>query len=358
VGSHISYDDAAGIADGELLNCDARVGQRPRSSNLPLRHSKPRLGRHRSRPRSSENDDSSTELTSNDDSDEETAKRRHRSCSRAAMRRHGPFMAPHPLTPPVMYGSRGIAAPAGAPVRYGVLISPPGISGAPSGVPHPSAPLDPGYSLAVADHAYITYVNELFAPSALAPGGGDETAVIMAAAQLVEAYVQRTHARSPARVPAAAEWPAFSPPQAPSRARTPHNKVAGSPAHPLPTRGQALRSLAHELNAASAAVERGAHARCPRSSGRSSRRSVAEDEALAASEVDDACEGCIDGDAERAAACRVEDTQRSPSAGQAGAGLPLPARRKCSEAQQFTRTCTPQPPSPHIDADIKHVARE
>ena len=321
MGSHISYDDAAGIADDELLNGDTRNGQRPRSSNPPPRHSKPRRSRHRSRRRSSEDDDSGTELTSYDDSDEESAKRRHRSGSRAASRRHGLLKAPHPLTPPVLYGSRGSAAPACAPVPYGMLHSPPG-----SRVPRPSAPPDPGYSLAVADHAYISYVNGLFAPSAVAPAGGDETAVVMAAAQLVEAYVRRTQAESPSRAPhVAAEWPAFSPPQAPSRARTPHIRPTGSPGHLLPTRGQALRALARELNAASAAGEPVAHVRLPQSSGRGSSRSDAEEPSAAASEGDDdAFEDFIDGDAEWIAACRAEaaQRQRSPSAAQASARSP------------------------------------
>ena len=222
-------------------------------------------------------------------------------------------MAPHPLTPPVLYGSRGTAAPAGAHVPYGMLLE----QYLPGRLPHPSAPLDPGYSLAVADHAYISYVNGLFAPSVVAPraASGDETAVVVAAAQLVEAYVQRTHARSPASVPAAAKWPAFSPPQAPNRARTPRNKAAGSPAHPLPTRGQALRSLARELNAASAAAEPVAHARRSRSGSDCGGGQCDAEEASAAvgSEVDDAFEDVIDGNAEWIAACRVETAQRQQS---------------------------------------------
>ena len=328
MGSHISYDDAAGIADDELLDGDRRDGRRPRSSNPPPRRSKPRRHSsrlHRSRRRSSKDDDSGTELTSYDGSDEESAKRRRRSGSRAASRRHGPLRAPHPLTPPVLYGSRGSAAPAGAPVPYGLLHSPPGLR-----MPRPSAPPDPGYSLAVADHAYISYVNGLFSPSAVAPAGDDDTAVVMAAAQLVEAYVRRAQAESPSRAPpVAAEWPAFSPPQAPSRARTPHNRPpAGSPGHLLPTRGQALRSLARELNAASAAAEPVAHARRPRSSDRGSGRSDAEEASAAASEVDDdEFEDFIDGDAEWIAACRAEaaQRQRSPSAAQASARSPLRA---------------------------------
>ena len=149
---------------------------------------------------------------------------------------------------------------------YGILLSPPGIPPLahmwpteqllPSRMPRPSAPPDPGYSVAVSDHAYISYVNGLFAPSAGAPAGGEDTLLVVAAAKIVEAYVQRTHAAgSPPRAPpaAVAEWPAFSPPQAPSRARTPRNKPADSPGRAQPTREQALRSLARELNAASVA---------------------------------------------------------------------------------------------------------
>jgi len=335
---------------------------------------KPRRSRRRSRRGSSSDEDSGTEVASFDDSDEESAQRRHRrsGSSRVASRRerrHGPLQAPHPLTPPVLYGSRSAA-----PAPYNVLLSPPGsplqpslhahapagqdwhaaaamLSLAASGrMPRPSAPPDPGYSLTLSDHAYITHINGLFAPSggalAVNRDGDDEMAAVMAAARLVEAYVQRRAAAeappepgSPARqlhsaAPPAAVWPAFSPPQAPSRARTPQHKPARASAGrgsgrmpaPLPTREQALRSLARELDAASAesgpvaAVKAAPHVARHREDSVSNGSSEDIEAQAEAVELEDAFEDFIDGDAEWLAACRAEaaQRQRSPSLGEPG----------------------------------------
>jgi hypothetical protein len=350
VGSHVSYDGTGDGAACAPLSGGTRARQPLRSVHPHPHRSKGRRSHRRSRRESSSDEDSGTELTSYDDSDEESARRRRRSGSRHASRRerrHGPLKAPHPLTPPVLYGSRS-AAMAGPPAPYSMLLSPPGSPlqppghdwhaaaamhslAAPSGrMPRPSAPPDPGYSLALADHAYITHVNGLFAPSGAAlADGGEDLAAVMAAARLVDAYMQR-HAGgsgSPPRAPpAAAVWPAFSPPQPPSRARTPHHKLApgsspGRTPAPLPTREQALRSLARELDAASTEALPVAAGR--RLTGTAVGGSDAEDDAAGGtSEVEDAFEDFIDGDAEWLAACRAEaaQRQRSPSAAQVQAG--------------------------------------
>ena len=338
VSSNVSYDDAADVLACAPLSSGARSGQHLRSVHPRPQHSKSRRSRRRSRRGSSSDEDSGTELTSYDDSDEESTRRRRRSGSRAAPRRerrHRQLKAPHPPTPPVLYGSASAGA-AGAPGPYIVLRSPPGSPLQPAGyewhgaaalhslpatpgrMPPPSAPPDPGYSLALADHAYINHVNGLFAQSSDAhAAGGDDMAAVVTAARLVEAYVLRHTAGSgspPRAPPAAAVWPAFSPPQAPSRARTPHHKPAGaSPgrvAAPPPTREQALRSLARELDAA-----------CAPSGPVAPQLNSAGSGGGTDAEVEDAFEDFIDGDAEWLAACRAEASQRqrSPSAAQAHA---------------------------------------
>jgi hypothetical protein len=127
----------------------------------------------------------------------------------------------------------------------------------------PSAPLDPGYALAAA--AYSTRTNAMYEP-----GSNGMDAASLAAAMAADLYARRNGGGdgggggerehgSPQRSAAPqAPWPAFSPPQAPTRARTPRHGGGGRgmpAASPLPTREQALRSLARELDAATAAAE-------------------------------------------------------------------------------------------------------
>ena len=215
-----------------------------RSHHKPHRHGRGSPAVHPTTPHRSRRAEAASAESdaSSDEADEEAPQRSSRRERRArhsgAGGRHSHALVEHG-GPPARF------APAAAP--YALMPSP---LGSPAGAPRlPSAPLDPGYAHAM---AYHTYSNASFDLNPTMSAEQQAHLLALAAAIVQQQQQQSSPVRAHAPAPPP-EWPQFSPPQAPSRARTPRARLpAPASPLPLPTRQQALRSLARELQEAAA----------------------------------------------------------------------------------------------------------